>query len=472
MRNTLTIIFIGGLVSYTNFSQAQTLEQTYQLALANDPTYEQNRYDELVSKEGLPIAVAKYLPQVSLSANTSIDKATPYGSNLTTKTKPRSYGATITQQIFNIGLASGIRSAHYGAKAAEWLFKSQQQDLITRTSNAYFAVISDYKALQASRANVAALQTAYKTAQASMEAGSGNKVDVSSAQAKLDQATALNISATAKVKLDVENLRAITNTAITEYDSAGENFKPEKNTEDSKTLVASAQNNNALLRSQEQATLAAKTNFGAQLGNWAPSLSAQASLGKSNANYLGTNNISRYDKANTITLNFSMTPFAGGGNFAALKQARYQYESNMATQNFSEKSTISQTRQTQLSLNANADKIAADKSSIKSAKESLIAAKELYEAGQTNIQNQLDASSALFTAQQNYQTDVYNYFTTKIALQQATGALSGTDLKAISDELRENVNKKAGDKINLCSDTEIKKDTEICPGAKLTRSFS
>jgi len=450
MQNYTKLIIAGACLATSTLSCATTLDQALQDAFAHDKTFKQNMYKKDAAKQLLPLAAAAYLPQLKLEATGAKRKAETY-LGVKASTKPKSYDATVSQTIFSLGSLLSIRKASQSVSAAQYNFDAQKQTLISNTCNAYFTVINDYKTVEATLANETSLQQAYKIAEQKHDVGLIAATPMLQAKAELSQTQAQVIAATAQLKVDVENLHAITGKAITTYNSVNKDFKAKQPANNLANLIQQAKTNNHLLQFQRQTTQAAKTNVSLQSANWLPTIAAVAKIGKSNTNNV-LNNPSKFDSSDSIAVNISVTPFTGGANFANYQQANYQYLAANAAQDAAEINTENQTRQAYLNIQALAKKITADRESIIATEASLTATQEAFKVGGQDYLPVLNAITAVSNAQKTLQNDIYSYLSSDVALKQADGSLNEKDIKYISSELNKEFKlcDKTNKKLNLC----------------------
>src|SRR3990167_7637338 len=146
MKKKVFLVFLIGLLQVT-VSFGEDLLQVYQQALENDPKFKQLRANWQSQKMNLPIARAAYLPQFGVQANGTrnytflrpLTLSTIYGYNWS-----YGYTATLQQPLFALSAWQSIKQADAKVKAATAGYLAAQQDLMARTTTAYFDALKRY----------------------------------------------------------------------------------------------------------------------------------------------------------------------------------------------------------------------------------------------------------------------------------------------------------------------------------------
>jgi outer membrane protein len=429
----IIILLSASTITFAQSSNYTSLEDAYHNALAHDPVFRKARADLESAKQSLPIARANYLPSLSLTGTIQKLNTTPNNKD-TVKTQPEAIGITIDQDVFDIGSINLISEASYGTRAALEQYISDEQDLIARTSTAYFTVLRDTKALEVLKQNEAALKKQAEQTQNREKAGLSTETQVAETNAQYYQIKAKKIAAESTLKVDINNLHAITGTP--RYTALGISENPILSTPPPNNIekwVKTATQNNTGLKSQHYLTLQAKTHINTMRAAFLPNITAEANISKTNAS--NPDKTSLFDKSNYIQMTASFTPFAGGKNFANTRKATEDYLSAKAQEDATLIQTENTTRKAFLSIESDINKINADTKSIAAAKKSYDGISKAYGAGTVNIIDLLNAETARFTAQDNYYNDLFDYYIETINLKKAAGTLQEKDLIDISNQL-------------------------------------
>src|SRR5579859_3253350 len=220
MRKTTLALTIGTLLAASAAPvQAADLWDIYQLAVKNDPTFQQAQANYEATTETKAIARAGYLPNITLNGRRSLtrnDGEQPQFNGKTlepfqfsTRDWGTTYSATLTQAIFDYGAWHAMDQADAQAAQADAQFTAAQEDLIQRTATAYFNVLNARDTLKADSAAADANSKQLEQAKEKYEVGMSAITDVENAQAAYDQSAANLISAEQQVITTEEQLRAI-----------------------------------------------------------------------------------------------------------------------------------------------------------------------------------------------------------------------------------------------------------------------
>ncbi|MGH8307187.1 MAG: TolC family outer membrane protein [Gammaproteobacteria bacterium] len=448
--NTLRIFLLAlaaaGFVIATPAYSAN-LWDVYQLALKNDPTFQQAQANYEATLEDKPIARAGYLPNLSLNASKS--SSTSYGTSLTqtgttaggqpifgnvynsTPGRDTQYGLQLTQPLFNWAAWENIKQADASVAQAEAQYVAAQQDLIVRTATAYFNVITardtraaDHAATQANAKQLEQTKARYKVGMTAI-------TNVQQAQAAYDQSVANEFGAQQQVINAEESLRAITGQAVGELQEPSPDM-PLRSPDPSNTqqwVDQALKQNPNILAAQAAAEVAASTVSIKRAGHY-PTLDLSASYGRNNAS--GTI-FNTYDiREKQIMLQFNMPLFSGGGVSAQVTQAQRQYDAAQDQVQLVTRQTVQQARTSYLGVLTGISQVEALRQSVKSNATSLQATETGLRVGTQTIVDVLLAVQNLATAQTGFAQSRDNYLISVLQLKQSAGILNPQDVQQIN----------------------------------------
>lgn len=442
----LAAIFCGNCVATQVF--AIDLMDVYKQAFATDPTFKAARAQFLADKEGLPIARSALFPKLNATGNLT-RQYTRNESAVTTNSSGRTdyfdnnvgYGLQLTQPLFSFGNWAGVWGAQAKVKQAEATFLAAEEDLLSRTAQAYFNVLLAKDVLYYTKSNKVAVERLLNQTKHKYDVGLIAITDLENTRAKYDQAVSDEIKAINDLSDNFEQLNEITGVRYFDLDPIKANFpllSPQPN--DIEQWVKAAEKHNFDLAAARYAAIVAKENIKVQNAGHLPTLSAKGQYAYSyddNANYPGTiNDGFNRAKKTSAGLELAVPIFQGGGVVAAAKQADYQYQEKLAEQNKAYRSTISKTRKVYLGVLSNISKIKADLQAIKSAQNYLRSIEANYNVGTRTMTDVLDAQTALYNVQKIFADDEYKYIMQLLTLKQLVGILDAGDLKQINAWLK------------------------------------
>ena len=202
-------------------AHAEDLLQTYELARAGDPQFSAAESGRLVTREGSVQARAALLPQITGDA--SIDRPIADGEEETTS---RSVGVNARQMVYDHSNFTRLRSANALSQAADFQLDSASDNLITRTSAAYFNVLVQIETLAAAEAAETALKKQFDFASKRLDVGLAPITDVHEARAQYDSARASTILARNAVEDAYQALRELTGQPVDNLKGVPDDFKP------------------------------------------------------------------------------------------------------------------------------------------------------------------------------------------------------------------------------------------------------
>ncbi len=450
------ILLFSALFYWQADANAADLVQVYQQALYSDPLFQQAIAQSFVTRDNVPISVSYILPNISVFTNPKVARygfsGTEYrtGSigninffdprNLTQRTY--TLDLTITQPVFNFGLVAAIAVQLENAKSACATLNAALQDLMIRVSKAYFAVLRDEEEITYTIASKRYYYFQLDQVTNQYQAGLKTLTDVYTARAAYESSDAQYIVANKRLANDRENLRAITGVYYPHLSYLKNNFpliSPHPSNIDSWVDIALMQN--WYIKAAQYSLEAAKQNVKLQYAGHFPTVTLQSSFAR---HY--TFNINRYPSfidnngAGTISdrsigFNVDVPLFEGGGVVAKTNQARHFYEQQQQFLEENVRTTINNTRQSFMNIEAGISQIKADRHIIKASVESLQGTIDRYNAGVQTLLDVLNREEALYAAQINYTTNRFELVNNILLLKEAAGTLSFEDLRVVNSWL-------------------------------------
>src|SRR5690606_30140176 len=193
-------------------------------------------------------------------------------------TRSGSWGVDLQQSLFNFGSYSALRGAKAQDRAGGYNLEAAGQDLITRTSAAYFNVLVQLETLAAAEAAEAALKKQFDFASKRLEVGLAPITDVHEARAQYDGARANSILARNAVRDAYQALVEITGAPVANLKGLPDDFKPALPAERGvDAFVGDALSNNPSLKAQESNLEAAEAGVNTARAGHYPTLGLQAS---------------------------------------------------------------------------------------------------------------------------------------------------------------------------------------------------
>ena len=245
-------------------ASAEDLLQTYELARSSDPLLSAAESGRLVTKEGSVQTRAAMLPQINGSASFTRNRSysrgdavtNPDGSisigNTESDTSTRSSEVRLSQMIYDHSNITRHQSQKALSAASDFQLEAAGDDLITRTSTAYFNVLIALESLAAAEAAETALKKQFDYASKRLEVGLAPITDVHEARAQYDTARANTILARNAVEDAYQALRELTGQPVHTLKALPKDFQPNlPESRDAEGWVQEAIANNPALRAKE-----------------------------------------------------------------------------------------------------------------------------------------------------------------------------------------------------------------------------
>lgn len=441
---------------------AADLADVYQRALQNDPQIREAEALRLAANEARPLARAALLPQLQASAGyqdrdadgSSVFVATvggelqPLTRRNEAETETETWDLTLRQNLFRWENWAGLKRADRQVAKAEVDYQAAQQQLILRTSEAYFNVLAAKDSLTAAEAAHEAFRRQLEQAEKRFEVGLIAITDVQEAKAAFDAATASLILAKRNLATQQEVLREITGETFDELNRPGENVEPTPpDPADENDWVKLAMDQNLELVSARLAAEITREDISIQRGGHYPTLDLV--LSRSNRDVTGTLTLidpvtGRVSGPNdsesedtTISLQFTLPIYAGGAVSSRVREAEYRHRAARERLERVARETERSTRDAYLGVISEMARVRSLRQAVASSRVALEATEAGYEVGTRTQVDVLDARRRLFEAETNYARSRYDYLINLLRLQRAAGTLEPDQVARINAKLDE-----------------------------------
>ncbi|MHA7840263.1 MAG: TolC family outer membrane protein [Gammaproteobacteria bacterium] len=442
--NILRYLISLGLLSTASITYGANLIQVFQDAVIADPTFKAAEAQRLSIQQNISIARSFLLPQLSGNANAlrnRIENDTkslfvgPMGSTSVTQ-GTFNYGSydlnlSAAQTLFNMGAWQNLSAAKLAAKAADANYIAAAQDLIGRVNTAYFAILFAEDNLRFIEAQKRAIYQQLDQVQQEYKVGLVAITGLYQAKASYDLVLSEEIAAKNDIVNAKENLRAITGKYYESIDGLKQQVKLiSPNPNDSGAWVNIANKQNWTLQAARFTAQAAKKQVDVQFAGHFPTVNAIAGYDKQRTGRSPQGNVDMYSVNGGINLTLPIVE--GGLVVAETRQAKYDYQKALDNLEKTLRDTNNFTHQSFNNIIALISKVKADRQAIISNESSLKSTSEGYRVGTETMLDVLQAVQELTDAQKIFARDQYDYINATIALKEATGTLSVSDLQRIN----------------------------------------
>ena len=444
------------LLSLSGVSHAVDLIDIYQQSLENDPVFKQAYNTYLANAEAIPQAQAALYPQVTLKGLAGHNTLSVLGDFsgtgvLTDVSQP--YDSTqfqlyASQAIFNYHAWSLIKQAKASVKAAQAMFNDSAQDLILRTSAAYFAILLAEDTLHFAESKKRANKRQLEQARQRFQVGLDPITSVYEARAASDQSTAEVISARNDKINKSESLRRLTN-HVYDVISPLRNgriplVKPEPQNADE--WIATSLKQNYKFYAAKYKLDSSRENLKVQVSdNWPVlSLSSNLSTTSNSVNDTTGSNTSQTTSSffipnrkvtGYVALSVNFPVYQGGLVQSKTRQAQYDYASSSEELERIYRDVAVNSRIAYNTIMDGLSKVRADRQTVLSQKVSLESIEAQFQVGTRTMVDVLDAQRKLFEVQRELSKDQYGLIHAILNLKYLAGTLNVQDLEEINSWL-------------------------------------
>ncbi|MBS0215456.1 MAG: TolC family outer membrane protein [Proteobacteria bacterium] len=432
----------------------EDLLQTYRIARTADPQLQAAEASMRSSKEGAVQARSSLLPQVGASASVNASRTsvpgggyyidpndptqTPIAINgSTTNTHSANLGISVNQLIFDRSAINSLQAAKARSKSGEYQYEAAGDDLITRTSQAYFNVLVAMETLAAAEASETALKKQFDFASKRLEVGLAPITDVHEARAQYDAARANTIVQRNTLEDSYQALAEITGKPIRSLMALPDDFRPSLPPEGGvDEWVKRAIDTNPTLQAQRYTVQAAEDNISGARAGYLPTLTANGSYGAnrswSSNSFSGSNNANGWSHGPSIGVTLKVPIFNGGYTSSTVRQSIAQRDAAQDQYEQQRRSVERVTRNAYQSLVAGVSAVEARRLALVAAQSAYDASQVGLEVGTRTVIDVLINEQNLFNARQAYSQAKYSFLQSQLALKQAAGTLDVADVESVN----------------------------------------
>ena len=414
-------------------AQAQSLLELYDAARGYDATYLAARAQFDASQAQADQARAGLLPQVGLGAAANASRRDSELSSLDGNSNSQSVTLSASQPLYRPANRLTNEQAGLSRDIAQARLTQAEQDLVVRTTQAYFDVLAADDTLTFVRAQKTAVAEQLAAAKRNFEVGTATVTDSREAQARYDLVIAQEIAAENDLrvkKLALDQLVGRAGTAPKPL--AAPVALPPLQPQDPQAWLNRAQEGHpAVLQAQRAFDIAQLETQKAESGH-KPTLDLVGSYGVSRApsGITGVNGNIR-NNTTSIGLQFNLPLFAG---FAVQNRVKETLSLEEKARNDLEgaRRTVDQAiRSAYFGVVSGESQVKALEAAEASSQSALDANRLGYQVGVRINIDVLNAQSQLFQTKRDLAQARYNVLLGNLRLRQASGVLQADDLRPI-----------------------------------------
>lgn len=188
-------------LAFAGTTQAQSLVDIYEMAKSYDAGYQSAKAQYLANQAKADQGKSALLPTLNLSGGATRSNLEAHAINGSSATPTDRYyttqsaGFNATQPLYRPGNLAAYQQSQRALEAAQAALNQAEQDLIVRTTQAYFEVLAAQQSLTFVQAQKSAVAEQLASAKRNFEVGTSTITDTREAQARYDLVIAQEIAA-------------------------------------------------------------------------------------------------------------------------------------------------------------------------------------------------------------------------------------------------------------------------------------
>lgn len=413
-RSKIAFALLAATLSLPTY--AISIEQAWQQAKQNDPNYEKAKIGVQLGEVGVQSSRSALLPGLSASASADWNESSSYSN---------SYGATLSQTIWDSSLWSELDQANANYLKAQLELSQSHNELAQKLLTAYLDVASAQGDLKLAQSKLEEGKELLNIIEKRYRAGKVKSVDVEEMRANQvsEQASILNAKADLEVKK--AELVALINQMPESVDQIRTDslIQPPMLVDSQEQWLKLAKDSSPELLVAAQMVKASEFAKDSAKGGYYPTVKGSVGYSDSDNRSNGEFNAG-ISLSLPIDLNGAVRAKVDEAslNILSAKQDMRRVEIDI------QKRVIQQF--TQVDINWNQVLIANEL--VESRARVLQSKEKLYDAGLLEVSEVISAHNSLFEAKNSLQTNLYSYWRKRISLLQTAGKLDDDTMALIS----------------------------------------
>jgi len=432
----------GALLAAGN-AGAITLQQAYEAALRNDPTYRMGIQANEAAKENRILGRSQLLPSVSASysrnKNVVDQELTNPITRQTSLSHPR-YASTsasvqLRQSILNLDAVQRYRQGKVQTAQGAEQFQVDTNEVAVRVLTAYLDALFAEDQLSLARVQRDMYAEQQKVNERLFEKGEGTRTDMLETKARLDLAEAQLIEAQDQAVVQRNVLEGIIGGPAGTLDKLGAGFRVGELIEGSfEDWKKRAIDNSHELEVARLAVENARLEISRIKAGHAPRVDFVATYSKGDNETINTLNQDNLNRSLGVQVNIPI--YQGGAINAQTRQAAANYERARADLDARTDRLLVEVRRAHSLVQSSVRKVDALVKATESAKLLMTATEQSIKGGVRINLDLLNAQQQLFTGQRDLAQARYAYLIAVLRLRAYTGEVGSEDIRAIAAYFR------------------------------------
>ena len=419
------------LLSAAPVVQAENLLDIYRLAQQNDQTLAQAQANYEANLERGAQGTGQLLPTVTFGAahfavSQDIKQPSPRSGDYDSDY----YSLQLSQPLYRKSNFAAYTQGKAIAAQAEGEIAIARGELMMRSVQAYFDVLSVADTLAFARTEKAAIEGQLQLAERNFAVGNATVVDVHEGRARHDLAVAQEVSADNDLQMKREALAVLVNTNPEKLATLAPNLPLQRpDPQDVEAWNAIAQEKNPLIVTAMRALQVAEDEIEKNRGGHYPTLDLVASHGYNKNGSVFFPATFEYT-TNQVGLQLQVPLYSGGITQSRVREALARRDQARAALNQTKRVVTRLTREAYLAITGGIARVHALERAQASSKKALESTLIGYESGVRAGVDVLNAQRDLYRTQRDLSQARYTYLLSQIRLKLAVGTLNEADLSA------------------------------------------
>jgi outer membrane protein len=432
-KSILATLIASALVSFS--AHGADLLQIYQQAQTNDPQFASVRSSLKVAQERVVQANAVHLPSINLQGSNSRTRGPTISQQglQTGEFNTSQYSLSLTQHLYQPANLETYEQSKLAVASADAQLAQARLDLMIRTAQAYFDVLTAEDALVFTKAQKEATTEQLASAKRNFEVGTQTITDTHEAQAAYDLVVSQEFAAMNDLEIRRTALQQITGQvpgSLSPLKAGASISAPQPAKIDAWVETAEKQNNNVIV---SQFTVeSAKREIKKDRAGHKPTLDLVASSSFRANGPLINAGVGPSSTTNSIALQWAVPIFSGYAVTGRIKEAIAQEEKTRFDLETAKRAAAQSARQAFLSVNSGLAQVKALEAAEVSSKSSLESNKLGYQVGVRINIDVLNAQRQLFSTRKDLAKARYDTLMSGLRLKAAAGVLAEEDLTAVN----------------------------------------
>ncbi|MFO1326904.1 MAG: TolC family outer membrane protein [Rubrivivax sp.] len=426
-RHPIACALAAGALMAAAPVHAMTLAEAFEAARLHDPQYRVAVHDLESSRQGVPIARAGLLPQVSLSySNLGVSGTREFPNSLqqevTTRVEYSSPQTSLSLRmpLFNYDAWSRLDQATAQGRGAEAAFRARGLDLVERVVIAYLQMLQARSQQSLAETDVGALTEQLRRAEQRFRRGEGTRTDEALAMSALETSRARLSDARELVDVAMARLKRLTGRQpVFALDTPTAFVPPRSQPADVRDWIEKALVQNPVLEVRQAAVDAARFGVRRNQSGHLPRLDLVGSVARARNDSL--NNLDQTSFLRSVGIQLTVPLYSGGGVEASVRQA--QAELSRAEEELRgerENSELEIVRQLQMADSA-AQRADAMVRAVAAGEVALTGATRSQAAGQATLTEVLEARSRLQASRRDLAQAQYDHLAARMRMMLQAG---------------------------------------------------